>query len=1092
MQVTRNSNLQIPESLRLKLLAFRRRIWCLKMFEAFAAACIGVLVGFLLVYVLDRFFDTPQIVRVAIFVGAVFSCALVPLAVERWIFRRRRMDQLARLLSQTQPSTGDQLLGVIELSEDTAEQSRSPVLVEAAIGQVAADVGGRDLNDAVPNPQHKQRGVAAGVLAAAAVLLLLLTASAAKNAWARFLTPWKDTPRYTFAAVKPLPEKLIVPHGERFNVSIGLQESTEWEPSAAEVQLAGQSPRTAPLANRQYHFKLPGQISPAKLGVKVGDYQAETTVQPMLRPELNAIKAEITLPEYLGRNKKVKKDVRGATLSVVKGSRTTFVATVSRELASATINGQPRTPDQDRFTSDPVEVEDQAKVRLEWEDHFGLGGKKPFELTIEGSDDQSPTLVCENLPRRKVLLDSEVISFKVRAHDDFGVQRVGIEWQGMDPSLPTVAAGESIIGAGNFDAEFLELAATFCAATEKIAPQPIEVRVFVEDYLPGRPRVYSPTCIFDVLDAEQHAIWITSQLSRWHRMSLDVRDRELQLHETNKQLRNLPAEELNHPDHLRQLSNQAERERANGRRLTNLVGAGEGLLKEAMRNPEIGVGHLDRWAEMMQVLKDISGSRMPSVADLLKEASQGQQVAQQQSPHNQAPKVGQNRLTQSGAGDPKKQKEGAQPPPPVPSISDVESTHHEFKSDGQPKDPAESESETNPKTPRLTLPTTQLAGNGKSDAKPKKPGEKKVEQAVREQQDLLAEFEKIADELNNILANLEGSTLVKRLKAASRKQQQVASRLASLVSNSFGVSDREKEADASAFAELAEIEAVSGQEASHIMDDMDAYFQRSRFMSFQRVLEDMRKQDVTAGIRQLGDELRKENGLSISQAEYWSDTFDRWAEDLVEVTKCGACPGAKAKGSLPPSVVLEVLQLLEGEVQLREQTRVAEQARPALPEHQHAETAYELSNTQNGFRKRMDQVIQRIEELPDAESDFAKELGLLSQVSGVMVEATETLAKPETGAPAIAVETEIIELLLQSKRFNPNAGGGGGSNPGGGGAGDTETPALALVGSGVNDKEVREELSAVQATGTTGPGLPEEFRSGLDQYFNRLESWQSD
>ena len=41
-----------------------------------------------------------------------------------------------------------------------------------------------------------------------------------------------------------------------------------------------------------------------------------------------------------------------------------------------------------------------------------------------------------------------------------------------------------------------------------------------------------------------------------------------------------------------------------------------------------------------------------------------------------------------------------------------------------------------------------------------------MDEAVEQQQDLLAEFEKIADELNRVLANLEGSTLVKRLKAA--------------------------------------------------------------------------------------------------------------------------------------------------------------------------------------------------------------------------------------------------------------------------------------------------------------------------------------
>ncbi|TXT21999.1 MAG: hypothetical protein FD138_3840, partial [Planctomycetota bacterium] len=86
-----------------------------------------------------------------------------------------------------------------------------------------------------------------------------------------------------------------------------------------------------------------------------------------------------------------------------------------------------------------------------------------------------------------------------------------------------------------------------------------------------------------------------------------------------------------------------------------------------------------------------------------------------------------------------------------------------------------------------------------------------------------------------------------------------------------------------------------------------------------------------------------------------------------------------------------------------------------------------------------------------------------------------------------AAETEAIELLLQSKRINPKGGGGGGANPGGGGGGTTNDSALTLIGNGVNDKEVREDHGVSQATGDSGPKLPEEFRTGLDEYFNRLE-----
>ena len=137
---------------------------------------------------------------------------------------------------------------------------------------------------------------------------------------------------------------------------------------------------------------------------------------------------------------------------------------------------------------------------------------------------------------------------------------------------------------------------------------------------------------------------------------------------------------------------------------------------------------------------------------------------------------------------------------------------------------------------------------------------------------------------------------------------------------------------------------------------------------------------------------------------------------------------------------------------------------------------------------RVDKAIDQIRRLPDAESEFAYEMNLLGKVAGVMSEATGILARPETGSEAIAAETEAIELLLRSRRINPRGGGGGGgANPGGGGTGKTIDSAMALLGSGVNQKEVREDRGVSQVTGESGPVLPEEFRAGLDEYFNRLE-----
>ena len=1080
MQTSPTHRIDIPESLRIKILAFRRRVWIVKSIEAVAGAAIGILLGFLTTYALDRVIDTPAIVRLSIFATALVVCTLIPLAIDKWIWRRRRLDQLARLLTIEHPGIGDQLLGIIELSQNDSEQARSPVLVEAAIRQVAEMAEQRDLESAVPNPRHRQRAWTAAALGTLAIGLLIGTTAAATNAWKRYLMPWSETPRYTFAAIESVPETIVVPHGETFEVPINLSEDSEWKPAKGEVTLTGLDPVSVSRSENAYRFELPGQIQPGVLDIRIGDYIGKSTIEPKLRPELVDLTAEVTLPNYLQRKEPLKKDIRGGAVSAVKGSSASFKATISRELSSASLNREAISHDGRTILTQPVSINDPLKLELNWLDEFGLSGRKPFQLDVTAAEDEAPSLVCENLPRKQIVLDSEVLSFQIRARDDFGVKRVGIEWKGLDPNLVDPAKGERILGAGKPEAEILDLAGTFSAKPLDIAPQPIELRVFVEDYLPGRERIYSHPCILFVLDPEQHAIWVTSQLSRWHRMALDIRDRELRLYDTNQQLRDMPAAELDRPEVRKQIETQAAAERANGRRLSGLVVSGEDLLKQAMRNPEIGVGHLDQWAEMMQLLKDISANRMPSVADLLGEAAKAPSVAQA-SQSNKGKTAGQNRANVSG-GDPKKAGKNQPPPSEIPTITDVESTRNEFKS-GELKEPSES----NPKKPRLTLPTTMLAGNAKSDQKPKPPSDQKVDDAVKEQEDLLAEFEKIADELNELLANLEGSTLVKRLKSSSRRQEQVAKKLGTLVNEAFGASESTKTKLSETFQSLAEVETKSSQDVSYIMDDMDAYFDRSRFMRFKVVLDEMREEEIVSGLRLLSDDVRRENGLSISQAEYWSESLDRWAENLVDVTKCGACPGCKSKGSLPPSIVLEVLQILEAEVNLREQTRVTEQARPAVSKEDHLAEAEKLSEAQDVLRDRIDKVVLRILELPDAEADFGKEIRLLRSVSPVMAEATDILKSPETGAPAIAVETEAIELLLQSKRFNPNGGGGGGSSPGGGGGGDTKTTALALVGSGVNQKEVREDQETTQSTGYSGPVLPEEFRAGLDEYFNRID-----
>ena len=94
-----------------------------------------------------------------------------------------------------------------------------------------------------------------------------------------------------------------------------------------------QQPVKAKLAEGRYDFELPSQIDPGKLWVKVGDASQSVRIEPTLRPELKSIVASVALPAYLGIVQPQSKDVRGGSVSLVQGSRATFTATASRDLA---------------------------------------------------------------------------------------------------------------------------------------------------------------------------------------------------------------------------------------------------------------------------------------------------------------------------------------------------------------------------------------------------------------------------------------------------------------------------------------------------------------------------------------------------------------------------------------------------------------------------------------------------------------------------------------------------------------------------------------------------------------------------------------
>ena len=1125
----------LPPRMKAALEQYQKRVWIIKLVEGTLAAIFGLMISYLVVFGLDRIFDTPALLRVLILItGMVGMVLFLPLKYYNWVWKHRQLEGIARLLQHKFPRFGDHVLGIVELASDRSDSSASPALIEAAMRQVDEEVAKHNLAEAVPNPRHRQWIYAVVLPLILVIVGVAVIPATSRNALARWLTPWRSVERYTFAQLEGETDRRVVAYAEPFDVQARLKNDSPWKPESAEARYADQEPVVATIDDDSYRFELPPQTKDGSVALRVGDARRSIPVEPKLRPALTDLVAKVELPPYLQRQEPMTIDVRGGIVSLVKGSTATLEATITRELAEATLNDLPQHVEGTRVTTEPIVVgvglPNPYEARLTWRDQFGLSAREPQVLRFEAVNDASPTVALNKLKNNQVVITEEVLAFEIQAADDFGVKKIGLAWEGIPNPVhnPEPTSGEKTVSAGTPTADSLAVAATFAPKRENVRPQSLRLRAYAEDYLPDRERVYSAPLVLHVLTPAEHFKWLVGQLQLWTEAAKDVHDKELQLHQTNLELRDLSPEALDDPAQRKRIQEQAAAERANAARLDSLIETGVELVKAAAKNEEFDAENLEAWAEILKQLEEIAGQRMPSVAELLSRASEApgspsEQNASpsestertnpqqnQSSPGPQSPTKGEpndseqvekygpdNIVPPEGLDeipeDPNTPGKGASvnrskrpdgkpgyaPANPTPTVSDIESGFNKSEA---------AEGQAPQMVGGLGIPETTLLGSGRDepdeengDAAEPPDAADLVLEAVEEQQELLDAFAKLAEEMGRLLISFENSTFVKRLKSASRRQIDIAVDLNNL--DSFGLERTETDNEPDR-ERLAERESNESQTVSTIIQDMAAYTDRRPSPNYLRVLAEMQDALVSNQFEEIAKSINRNFvGVSTIEAEFWADTLDRWAEQLVDPLPDGPPPegGLMELPNLPPEIVLEVMRIIDREIQLREETREVEQARKALTDDEYSERTLALYDTQITIAEDTREVAAQISLLPNAQAPLIQQqLAKVVQAADIMGEVEDILAEPDTGPKAIAAITDVIETLLRTRRM-PNAPMITTAPP-------PTASALMLLGFGDDSGSAFIENRAPrQATGKAGRVLPEEFRQGLDAYFNTLE-----
>lgn len=622
----------LPDSLVTQLREYEARLRKMETFAAVAGALLGLGAAFVLLFVFDRFLDTPRWARALLTLGGAGLAAWCAQAwAAHWLWNRRGPAQLARLLQRHFRTLGDRLQGVIELTEtNDLPPNISPALLRAAIRQVADDSGRFDFAKAVPVRPARRRALAASAVAVLAAAPFVVAPQAASNALARWLQPWAQIERYTFASLEALPAELVVPHGEAFEIVCGVKADSAWKPATATARLNRAEPQQARLDAGRAVFHFSGQTRNGALAVRVGDATREIAIRPLHRPEMKELAARIELPAYL-QYPPATQPLAGSSAEFLEGSRVSFAGRTSRALKDAAMQAEGgATPAAEvageRFVTPAQslhELGSQAVFR--WADTHGLTPAQPYTLRVSTIKDAEARVELRGLEQETAILPDEVLKLTTAASDDFGLKETWLAWtvRGLgDNKEAPGKKGETEKTPGAQMQKELLTEAQFSPALHKIPEDTvIELAAYARDYFPGRAPAESWRHIIYVLSPAKHAERVRERMDQvLKQLDERIRDEERQLEETKTIAENKP--ELTGEKSAQHIKDVEAGERANEAALKKMTAEMRDVMKDALRNKDIPEGTVADWQQLTEQIETKANPPMQQAAEALQQGAQ--------------------------------------------------------------------------------------------------------------------------------------------------------------------------------------------------------------------------------------------------------------------------------------------------------------------------------------------------------------------------------------------------------------------------------------------------------------------------------------
>ncbi len=369
-----------------------------------------------------------------------------------------------------------------------------------------------------------------------------------------------------------------------------------------------------------------------------------------------------------------------------------------------------------------------------------------------------------------------------------------------------------------------------------------------------------------------------------------------------------------------------------------------------------------------------------------------------------------------------------------------------------------------------------------------------LDEAVRREQEAADALRQAAVEIQDALEFSEARNFVNRLRAIARMQREVGQALdEQLMANLGGAPvDGEQSPVRTALAPALERYDASAIESTTVYQDLGGFYLRSRREVFNRVREAMENAEHRRAFGEAREAIER-NHLFRAQPtiDGLARRHDAWADWIEEETKPpdsggGGGGGGGESETIEPEVFFGLMRARVWEEMLREQTRATDAIR-GEPRYADAVRAAE---------ERQREIGDEFQRLRDVTAN-AQLAGFLAGLAGVAGEASALLAKPDSGAPVIAAQTEIIEVIAALMQGSgggspqPSAGnaasigeGTGTGTEGGGGGGAGSGDEGGVEGAPGTSRRASRDVSRTSGDPASWPAA---YRDAIQRYNEAME-----